>query len=176
MELPPTVLSNGETTYAPLMGNDDFGAAVGGAIDSQTFYVGKNDFSSTTAHGIEPVGRIVLAVPGLVGASYRVVQDLAHAQVQGTYSLGGSTLTATTWMSATENALVTSLSLTGPASQSATITVEDGSGAAPTISGSGGVLDADVTVGTAAADPRVRMASWVVGGTSSISATSSRCP
>lgn len=128
------MLSNGESTYAPLVGNDDFG----GAIDSQTFYVGKNDFFSTNAHSVEPVGRIVLAVPRLAGASYRVVQDLARAQVRGTYSLGGSTLTATTWMSATENALVTSLSLTGSASRSATITVEDGSG---------GVLDTDVAAG-----------------------------
>src|SRR5882757_9187277 len=60
---PPSVLANGETVDAPLLGNGDVGVAVGGSIDNQTFYLGKNDFFSTASNAIQPLGRVVLAVP-----------------------------------------------------------------------------------------------------------------
>ena len=167
---PPTQLTTGETTDAPEMGNGDVGVAVGGSIDNQTFYLGKNDFFSASSHAIKPLGRIVLAVPGMAGAGYHVVQDIAHAQVTGTYTLGGSTLTATSWMSATENVFVTSISLSGTASQSASFTVQNGTGGTPTVSTSGGVLNADVAADTSGTgNPLARVASRVIGGTSTVS-------
>ncbi|MFI1092577.1 glycosyl hydrolase family 95 catalytic domain-containing protein [Streptomyces sp. NPDC020917] len=169
---PPSQLLNGETVDAPLVGNGDFGATVGGTIDNQTFYLGKNDFFSTPTNNnsVRPLGRVVLAVPGLAGSSYHVVQDIAHARIQGTYSLDGETLTATSWMSATENALVTSLRLSGSACQNAKITVENGSGGTPAVSGSSSVLDADVVADTSGMNnPQARMATTVVGGGSAIS-------
>jgi alpha-L-fucosidase 2 len=162
---PPTNLSGGETTDAPLLGNGDVGVAIGGSIDDQTFYLGKNDFFSTATNAIEPLGRIVLAVPGLAGSSYHVVQNIAQAQVEGTYTLGGETLSSTSWVSATENMFVTTLRLTGSSSQAATVTLQDGFGNTPTVSSSDGVLDADVQAGTtpAAGNPQARLAATVRG-------------
>ncbi|HWG23271.1 glycosyl hydrolase family 95 catalytic domain-containing protein [Actinospica sp.] len=166
---PPTSLNSGETVDAPLLGNGDVGVAVGGSIDDQTFYLGKNDFFSTATNAIEPLGRIVLAVPGLAGSSYHVVQDISKAQVEGSYTLGGETLSSTSWVSATENLLVTTLRLTGSSPQAASVTLQDGLGGTPTVSSSsGGVLDADVQAGTTAApgNPQARIAATVRGDSS----------
>jgi hypothetical protein len=123
---PPTVLTSGETTDAPLMGNGDVGVAEAGAINNQTYYIGKNDFFSGTTHAIKPVGRIVVTAAGLAGSSYNVVQDIAHAEVRGTYVLGSQTLKTTSWVSATENLFVTSFTLTGGSAQSIGITLQNG--------------------------------------------------
>jgi len=64
----------------------------------------------------------VLAVPGLAGSSYHVVQDISKAQVEGSYTLGGETLSSTSWVSATENLFVTTLRLTGSSPQAASVT------------------------------------------------------
>jgi len=168
---PPTNLTNGGTVDAPLMGNGDVGVAVGGSIGDQTFYVGKNDFFSTATNGIEPLGRIVLSVPGLAGSSYHVVQNIAQAQVEGTYTLGGETLSSRSWVSATGNVLVTTLRVSGSRSQAATVTLQDGHGKTPTTSSKGGVLDADVQAGTASApgNPQARIAATVPGRSASLS-------
>jgi hypothetical protein len=163
---PPTNLTNGETVDAPLMGNGDVGVAVGGSVTNQTFYLGKNDFFSASAHAIRPLGRVVLAVPGMSGASYHVVQDIAHAAVEGTYTLSGSTISTSSWVSATEDLFVTSIALSGGSSKAATITLQNGSGGTPSVSSSGGVLSADVS---ADGNPQARVAARVIGGTSAIS-------
>jgi alpha-L-fucosidase 2 len=167
---PPTQLMNGATVDAPLLGNGDVGVAVGGSISKQTFYLGKNDFFSASSNAIKPLGRIVLAVPGMAGASYHVVQDIAHAQVKGTYTLNGSTVSTTSWMSATKNVFVTSITLTGSASQSATFTVQNGTGGTPTSTNSSGVLKTDVVADTDGTDnPVARLSSRVIGGSPTIS-------
>lgn len=148
---PPTHLTGGETVDAPEMGNGDVGVAVGGSIDNQTFYLGKNDFFSAASHAIKPLGRIVVAAPSMAGSSYHVVQDLAHAQVQGTYTLGGTTLSTTSWMSATENLFVTSFTLTGGSAQSISISLQNGAGGTPTVSTTGNELNADVAADTGGA-------------------------
>ncbi|MEY9905874.1 alpha-L-fucosidase 2 [Catenulispora sp. MAP12-49] len=163
---PPSSLTTGETVDAPLLGNGDVGVAVGGSIDDQTFYLGKNDFFSTATNGIEPLGRIVLAVPGMAGSSYHVVQNIAQAQIEGTYTLGGSSLASTSWISAQDNLFVTTLRLTGTSAQAATVTLQDGQGGMPAGSSHGAVLDADVQAGTTPApgNPRARVATTVLGG------------
>ncbi|WP_307783572.1 glycosyl hydrolase family 95 catalytic domain-containing protein [Streptomyces spinoverrucosus] len=163
---PPTTLHNGGTVDAPLLGNGDVGVAVGGSIDDQTFYLGKNDFFSTATNGIEPLGRIGLSVPGLAGSSHHVVQNIAKAQVEGTYTLGDETLSATSWVSATRNLFVTTLRLSGSRAQAATVTVQDGRGQTPATSVKGGVLDADVQAGTtdAPGNPHARIAATVLDG------------
>ncbi|MGY5116365.1 glycosyl hydrolase family 95 catalytic domain-containing protein [Streptomyces sp. 900105755] len=168
---PPTTLSGGETVDAPLLGNGDVGVAVGGSVDDQTFYLGKNDFFSTATNGIEPLGRIVLSVPGLAGSGYHVVQDIARAQVEGTYTLGAEKLSSTSWVSATRNLFVTTLRLSGSRPQQATVTVQDGLGKTPATSSGDGVLDADVQAGTtdAPGDPHARISTSVRGTAASIS-------
>jgi len=167
---PPTQLSNGETTDAPLMGNGNVGVAVGGSINDQTFYLGKNDFFSTAGNAIEPLGRIVVAAPSMAGSSYHVVQNIAQAQVLGTYTLGGTTLATTSWVSATENTFVTQFSLTGGSAQSITISLQNGAGGTPTVSTTGNDLDADVVAGTSGTnDPAARIAARTIGQSQSVS-------
>ena len=167
---PPSVLTSGETTDAPLLGNGDVGAAIGGSINNQTFYLGKNDFFSGTTHAIKPLGRIVIAATGLAGSSYNVVQDIAHAEVRGTYVLGSQTLTTTSWISATEDLLVTSFTLTGGGAQSIGITLQNGAGGTPTTSTTGNELNADVVADAGGStDPKARIAARTIGGTQSIS-------
>src|SRR5882724_1459965 len=86
---PPATLANGETVDAPLLGNGDIGVAVGGSIADQTMYIGKNDFFSSASHAIRPLGRIVITDPAMSGSSYHVVQNIANAEVDGSYTLGG---------------------------------------------------------------------------------------
>ena len=167
---PPTQLANGETTDAPLMGNGNVGVAVGGSINDQTFYVGKNDFFSTASNAIEPLGRIVVAAPSMAGSSYHVVQNIAQAQVLGTYTLGSTTLATTSWVSATENVFVTQFTLTGGSAQNISISLQNGAGGTPTVTTTGNDLDANVVADTSGTnDPAARMAARTIGGTQSIS-------
>jgi alpha-L-fucosidase 2 len=167
---PPTDLTGGETVDAPLMGNGDVGVAVGGGISNQTFYVGKNDFWSSTSHAIKPLGRIVVSAGGLAGASYHVVQDIQHAEVRGTYTLGGQTLATQSWVDANTNLFVTSFTLTGGGAQSIGITLQNGAGGAPTVSTSDHDLDADVVADTGGSgDPQARMAVRTIGQSQSVS-------
>ncbi|MBM9503500.1 glycosyl hydrolase family 95 catalytic domain-containing protein [Actinacidiphila acididurans] len=161
---PPTHLTGGDTTDAPMMGNGDVGVAVGGTIANQTFYLGKNDFWSATSHAIRPLGRIVVSAAGLTGSSYNVVQDIGHAEVRGTYTLGGQTLTTTSWVDANTDMFVTSFSLTGGSAQSIGITLQNGSGGTPTVSTSDHDLDADVVADAGGSgDPRARIAARTIG-------------
>jgi hypothetical protein len=163
---PPSHLTSGDTVDGPLLGNGDVGVTVGGSINNQTYYLGKNDFFSLGSHAVRPLGRVVLAVPGMSGASYRMVQDIARGQAQGTYTLGGTTVTTTSWVSATSSAFVTSVTVTG-SSQAASFTVQNGAGGAPATSTSGSVLNADVSAD--GSGPQARIASRIIGGSQSIS-------
>ena len=167
---PPTNLTNGETVDAPLMGNGDIGVAVGGTIADQTMYIGKNDFFSATSHAIKPLGRIVLTDPAMSGSSYHVVQNIAEAEVDGTYALGGQTLSTSSWVDANSGMFVTSFTLAGGSAQTIGITLQNGSGGTPSISTTGNDLDADVYADTGTgSDPHARIAARTIGQTQSIS-------
>jgi hypothetical protein len=167
---PPTNLTGGGTVDAPLMGNGDIGVAVGGSIANQTMYLGKNDFFSGSSHAIKPLGRIVISAAGLSGSSYRVVQDIARAEVRGTYTLGAQTLNTTSWVDANSGLFVTSFTLAGGGAQSIGITLQNGSGGTPGISTTGNALDADVAADTGTgSDPRARIAARTIGQSQSIS-------
>jgi len=167
---PPTNLASGQTPDGPMMGNGDVGVVAGGAINNQTFYVGKNDFFSSTTHAIKPLGRIVVSATGLAGSSYNVVQDIKNAEVRGTYTLNGQTLRTTSWVDANGNLFVTSFTLTGGGTQSIGITLQNGSGGAASASNDGRVLSGDVQADTGGSgDPRARMAARTIGGSQSLS-------
>jgi alpha-L-fucosidase 2 len=167
---PPTTLTGGGTVDAPLLGNGDIGVAVGGSIEDQTMYVGKNDFFSGSSHAIKPLGRIVIKAAGWTGSSYHVVQDIAHAEVRGTYTLGGQTLSTTSWVDANSGRFVTSFKLTGGGVQRIGITLQNGSGGTPSVSTTGRDLDADVVADTGSgSDPHARMAARTIGATQSVS-------
>ncbi|MEV6925319.1 hypothetical protein AB0M46_12570 [Dactylosporangium sp. NPDC051485] len=167
---PPTVLSGGGTVDAPLLGNGDIGVAIGGSIANQTMYVGKNDFFSGSSHAIRPLGRVVVTAAGMTGSSYNVVQDIARAEVRGTYTLGGQTLTTTSWVDANWGLLVTSFTLSGGGAQSIGVTLQNGSGGTPAVTTTGNDLDADVVADTGTGgDPRARIAARTIGQSQSIS-------
>ncbi|WBB59689.1 hypothetical protein O7599_29685 [Streptomyces sp. WMMC500] len=161
---PPSRLTGGGAVDAPLLGNGDVGVAIGGEISQQTLYLGKNDFFSGQSHAIRPLGRIVFDAPGLAGASYRTEQDIAEAEVRGTYTLGDQTLTTTSWVDANRGMVVTSFTLNGGGAQTIDIRLQDGAGRTPGVSTTGHTLNADVAADTGTgSDPRARIAARTVG-------------
>jgi hypothetical protein len=99
----------------PLLGNGDVGVALAGPPEAQRFHIGKNDFwrRNPADASVMTVGSVMLAIPALKGASYRQEQDLARAEVRGTFAKGLQTLRTRSWVDANENLLVTSLRLEG---------------------------------------------------------------
>ncbi len=167
---PPTNLTNGNTVDAPMLGNGDIGVAVGGSIADQTMYIGKNDFFSSSTHAIKPLGRIVVTDSAMSGSSYHVVQNIAQAEVDGTYTLGAQTLATSSWVDANAGMFVTSFTLTGGSAQTIGITLQNGSGGTPTVTTTGSDLDADVYADTGSgSDPHARIAARTIGQTQSIS-------
>ena len=75
------------------MGNGDLGVAVMGNIDAMTFILSKNEFWSLKEGRIKAMARMNLVDPEMAGASYHMEQDLAKAEVRGTFSLDENTLT-----------------------------------------------------------------------------------
>lgn len=119
---PPSRVPTGLMTDGPLLGNGDVGVVLGGPTHAQTFRIGKNDFwqihdpQKKLSGKIIAVGSLRLDVPVLEGASYRQEQDLARAEVRGTFTKNATTLRTTCFVSADENLLVTKLEVDGPSS------------------------------------------------------------
>ena len=99
----------------PLLGNGDVGVALAGPPEAQRFYIGKNDFwrRNHADASITAVGVVSLSIPALRGATYRQEQDLARAEVRGTFAKDDTTLHTRSWVDATENLVVTSLRCEG---------------------------------------------------------------
>lgn len=111
MTKPPQHVPSGTVVDGPLLGNGDVGVAIGGPPEDQRFYIGKNDFWSQMVQDPMTVGGVRLSIPSLDGASYREEEDLFSAEVRGTFSKAGVTVKTASWVAATENLLVTELSL-----------------------------------------------------------------
>ena len=170
---PPTHVPSAATADGPMMGNGDVGVVMGGDVTALTSYLGKNDFFALKSGycAINPLGRIVLAAPGLAGASYRMVQDIADAEVRGTFALAGTTLKTTSWVDANANLYVLSLSLTGAQAQSVSLDLRDGAGAAAVTSVVGDVLVQDAVSGPQSG-VSARTAARVVGHAATVSGNS----
>ena len=112
MTQPPQHVPTGTVVDGPILGNGDLGVALGGPPEDQRFYFGKNDFWSQQQSPMS-VGGVALSIPDLAGASYRQEQDLSKAEVRGTFTKGSSTVHLRTWVGATENVMVTEMSLAG---------------------------------------------------------------
>ncbi len=113
----------------PLLGNGDVGVVLAGPPEAQVFYIGKNDF--WTRHHADAkviaVGAVTLAIPALQGATYRQEQDLARAEVRGTFTREGLTVRTRSWVDANENLLLTQVQCEGA---SAALSVLHAAGAA----------------------------------------------
>ena len=99
----------------PLLGNGDVGVVLAGPPESQQFYIGKNDF--WTRHPgdakVITVGAVKLSIPALESASYRQEQDLARAEVRGTFVKEGLTVRTRSWVDANANLLLTQVQCEG---------------------------------------------------------------
>ena len=117
---PPQRIPSDNSVDAPLLGNGDTLAALGGTPDKLRFYINKNDLwvmrASGGSHPV-PLARLEMDFPGLKGASYRVEQELQQAITTGSFTQAGVTLSLETGMAATENLLWIKLSTEGGALQ-----------------------------------------------------------
>ena len=130
---PPKKIPADCAVDAPLLGNGDLLAALGGGPGKLQFYINKNDlwilrteaFAKTYRYPDntkvvesrpQPLARLELALPESKGAAYRVEQDLARAVTTLTLTVkGGDKLTVESGVAATENLLWVKLSATGKA-------------------------------------------------------------
>jgi hypothetical protein len=112
---PPRLVPTKGMPDGPLLGNGDVGVVLAGPPEAQLFYIGKNDFWTRTPANAKVlnVGHLELRIPTLQGATYRVEQDLAHAEARGTYTKDGTTLRTRSWVDANTNLLLTELQSEG---------------------------------------------------------------
>jgi alpha-L-fucosidase 2 len=176
---PPTMLTGGETTDAPLLGNGNIGVFIAGGISSMTFQIGKNEYWSYANASQYTMADMNLAVSGMSGASYSMKQVLSNGQVTGTFTNSGNTVKTTSWVQATDatnNLLITQIAYSGSSSETATVSF------APTTANpfpnshgtSGSVVYMDIagdnsTTIDGYATVQVRCAAMVVGATPTIS-------
>ena len=117
---PPQRIPSDNSVDAPLLGNGDTLAALGGPPDKLQFYINKNDLwimrAGEGSHPV-PLARLELEFPGLKNASYLVEQDLQQAITTGRFTQAGATLLLETGVAATENLLWIKLSAEGGALQ-----------------------------------------------------------
>jgi alpha-L-fucosidase 2 len=131
---PPQQVPTKGMPDGPLLGNGDVGVVLAGPPEAQFFYIGKNDFWTRNPANAKVinVGRLELSIPALQGASYRQEQDLARAEVRGTFSKGGLTVRTRSWVDANTNLLLTELQCEGAAPVNVTVRpVSGAAGAVP---------------------------------------------
>ncbi len=99
------------------MGNGLTGVALAGKPEEQVFYISRNDFWRLKSAHDETypavLGHVRLSMPGLVGASYQVDQSLYDATTLARFEKGGKAVSIKTYVAATQDLLVISLSAEG---------------------------------------------------------------
>ena len=144
---PPRQVPTRGMPDGPLLGNGDVGVTLAGPPEAQVFYIGKNDF--WTRHPgdakVINVGRVELRIPALQDASYRQEQDLARAEVRGTFTKSGVTVRTRSWMDAHTNLLLTELQCEG--NEPVDVSVRAASGASSDVPGQVADNDRPATVG-----------------------------
>jgi len=114
---PPQRIPSRTQTDAPLLGNGDMGAALGGPPEAQRLWLAKNDFwrlkSRYRASGPRLFGGLDVSLPELKGASYHVEQSLFDAVTEAVFAKGDLTVKMRAWVAATRNVLVVEFSASG---------------------------------------------------------------
>lgn len=101
--MPPQQVPTAGMPDGPLLGNGDVGVVLAGPSEAQKFFIGKNDFWRRIDPSIETVGNLTLIIPILKGASYHQEQDMANAEVRGTFRKDGTIVHTRSWVDANEN-------------------------------------------------------------------------
>jgi len=81
-----------------LIGNGSLGVAIGGSVDRQQFYVGRDGFWSVLRGRIMPVGRLTLTIPALRGATARLRENIGPADVTARFVRGARALRWRAWV------------------------------------------------------------------------------
>ena len=121
----PKNVFSGRTQDTPMLGNGDVGVIIGGTADKLSFYIGKNEWWSLVEGRCKPVGRIAISIPEMSGATYHMEQDIAKAEVRGAFTRGNDVLKTTSWVSATDNLLITKLTYDGSSAKAVTVKITD---------------------------------------------------
>lgn len=175
----PAQSNTNETTDAPLLGNGDVGVAIMNNINTMTFILGKNEFWSLNDRSVRAMARLSLAIPDMVGASYFMTQDIAKAEVNGTFTISDNTITTKSWVQADNtiiNRFITKLSYSGSGTKTVTVSLAVGNDNtyANSLGSSADVLYIDVAADnvdavSGIATGKVRVATRVIGTTGAIS-------
>lgn len=161
---PPKRTPGKTSVDGPLLGNGDMGVVICGSPQAQRFMLCKNDMWRLQ-HGYGnaspvPFGSLAINIPALKEASYSVTQDLYTACTRGVYQLGGSALTLTCYVAATENLFVLNLTAQGQSFEvQSVLYVGEGRGSDSTVQAEGNLVwgkraftkDVDIPSGAAAA-------------------------
>lgn len=125
---PPRSVPTRGMPDGPLLGNGDVGVVLGGTPEAQFFHIGKNDFWTRTPGDarVITVGRVEMRIHALKGATYRQEQDMARAEVRGTFTRGSLTLRTRSWMDAHANLIFTEMSCDGGAGTPVSVRVASG--------------------------------------------------
>ena len=112
---PPKKCPSDCSTDAPLLGNGNLLAVMGGGPAALRFFISKHDLwcLSATVCNPAPLARMELDIDGMKEASYHVEQDLRRGITSGTFVKGGASLQVQTAVAATDNLLWVRLSATG---------------------------------------------------------------
>lgn len=114
-ETPPKNVPSYFMVDGPLLGNGDVGVVLAGLPEAQQFHISKNDFWRRNDPSVMAVGSVRLEIAALAGASYRQEQDMARAEVRGTFQKDQLTVRTCSWVASDENLLVTSVRCEGNA-------------------------------------------------------------
>ncbi len=138
-----------------------------------TFILGKNEFWSLNDGTVKAMARLILAIPGMTGASYSMVENIPLGEVNGTFTLNGNTITTESWVQADNtvtNQFITNFTYSGTESKSVTVSLAVGNQNTygSSIGSSGDVLYIDVTADNmdavgGYATCKVRVATRVIG-------------
>jgi alpha-L-fucosidase 2 len=115
---PPSKIPGNVAVDAPLLGNGDMAAAIGGPPEAQRYYLAKNDFwrlkSSFDQSGPRPFGILEIRIPALADAAYSITQEFPTAHTKSAFTRpGGAAVTMRSWVAATRNVLVVELAASG---------------------------------------------------------------
>ena len=174
----PTQNNTQETTNAPLLGNGDLGVSIQNNINSMVFILGKNEFWSLNDGMVKAMARLSLSIPGMSGSSYSMKENIATAEITGSFALNGNTIITKSWVQADNtinNMLITQFVYTGSGTQNVSVSLAVGNQTAygNALGSSGDVLYIDVKADNTDniggyATCKVRVATRVVGTTGTI--------
>ena len=114
---PPKRIPSQHSVDAPLLGNGYTGVALSGTSDDFVFRFARNDFwrlKSSYGHSFPLVlGKVVLSMPQMKGASYEIEQKLYDAVTSARFKKEGRIVTCDVYVSATKDIMVVEITNKG---------------------------------------------------------------